>query len=251
MSRDFSSSNYLSYSGAVASAVPFSVACWFMVTTASPNFDRLLSIGDQTDNEEFTININTLFGVGATSRTGGSGATATSSANTSQNTWAHAAGVFTSSSSRAAFLDGANKGTNSTSSTPSGLDLTVIGARANATQGSPFRGHIAEVGLWDVALTDAEVAILGAGYSPLLVRPQSLVAYWPIGGRYSPEISLLEGFAMTVSGTPAYADHPRIIYPGQGWYGVPAAAVAGDPEGLLVGGKLVRGGMLMGGRLVR
>lgn len=34
--------------------------------------------------------------------------------------------------------------------------------------------------IWDVALSDAEVALLSRGASPMLVRPEALVEYWPM-----------------------------------------------------------------------
>jgi len=69
---------------------------------------------------------------------------------------------------------------------------------------------LAEAGLWDAALTDAEVAILGVGYSPLFVRPQSLVAYWPLVRDAKDRVG---GYDLTAGGGPVVAAHPRIIYP--------------------------------------
>lgn len=43
-----------------------------------------------------------------------------------------------------------------------------------------MEGDISEVGYWNVALTDADVAVLAKGVSPLLVRPEGLVAYWSL-----------------------------------------------------------------------
>jgi hypothetical protein len=54
--------------------------------------------------------------------------------------------------------------------------------------------------------------LLSLGYSPLFVRPQSLVAYWPLIGRNSPELELIGGQGGTLTGT-TQAEHPRIIRP--------------------------------------
>jgi hypothetical protein len=67
--------------------------------------------------------------------------------------------------------------------------------------------YVAEAAIWNVELTHDEMAILGTGMSPLAVRPGSLVGYWPVVGRTSPEIGVVGG-SMTVSGSPAYTDHP-------------------------------------------
>ena len=72
-------------------------------------------------------------------------------------------------------------------------------------------GRIAEVAAWKRALSGEEVAGLADGFSALFY-PNSLSAYIPIIGRYSPEIELVGGNTGTVNGTTA-ASHPRIIYP--------------------------------------
>ena len=82
-----------------------------------------------------------------------------------------------------------------------------------ATNNNSMDGYMAEAAVWNVALTSAEVSVLSKGYSPLLVRPQSIVSYWPLIGRTSPEIDLVGGYGMTLVNAPTTAAHPRIIYP--------------------------------------
>lgn len=74
-------------------------------------------------------------------------------------------------------------------------------------------GRIAEVAVWAGDIGASGYAMLNKGFSPLLVRPDLLVAYWPLMGRYSPEIDLISGENATINGTIAQADHQRIIYP--------------------------------------
>lgn len=65
--------------------------------------------------------------------------------------------------------------------TPSGVNTTHVGARISSSlRGSYFDGIIADAGLWNVALSDEEVRLLACGASPLLIRPQNLVAFWPL-----------------------------------------------------------------------
>jgi len=120
----------------------------------------------------------------------GNFSSAQTTTNASQDTWHHLCGVFAASDDRTAYLDGGNKGTDATDLSPDYVDLTAIGAFKDNTPGEYCSGRIAEAAIWNVALTDAEVAILADGFSPLLVRPASLVAYWPLIGRYSPEIDI-------------------------------------------------------------
>jgi hypothetical protein len=73
-------------------------------------------------------------------------------------------------------------------------------------------GSIAEAAIWNVALTDAKVAILAAGFSPLFVDPQSLVAYWPLVRDTDDDV--VGGYDMTAYNTPTVASHPpKIFYP--------------------------------------
>ena len=71
--------------------------------------------------------------------------------------------------------------TNTTNRTPAFLAETVIGARRVSTiLGAYFNGKIAEVGIWNAALTAQEVASLAKGMTCDKIRPQSLVSYVPI-----------------------------------------------------------------------
>lgn len=72
--------------------------------------------------------------------------------------------------------------------------------------GAAAGGDIAEVGVWDIDLTAAEVASLAKGVSPALVRPQSLVTYLPLI-RDVIDVRAANGF--TDVNTTA-ANHPRV-----------------------------------------
>lgn len=105
-------------------------------------------------------------------------------------TWFHGAAVFTSATSRATFLNGGSKGTDATSVTPIAGNIVQIwlggkqidGAWNNTSTGNVEYG---EFGIWNAALTDAEVLALARGVNPTLVRPQNLVAYYPLQ-KFSP-----------------------------------------------------------------
>lgn len=73
-------------------------------------------------------------------------------------------------------------------------------------------GKVAEPAIYSVVLTQAEATSLAKGFSPMMVRPQSLSSYKPLGGRFSPEIDLKSGNGGTVNGA-TYFEHPRIIRP--------------------------------------
>jgi hypothetical protein len=129
------------------------------------------------------------------------------------NTWYHAAGVVAASNLRTVYFNGGAGTPDTVSVSPTGVDRTIIGARFNTTLGLHWNGKIAECAIWNVALGAAEIAALAKGFSPLLIRPTSLVAYWPLIGRTSPEICPKGGFDMTVVNGPTGAEHPRVVVP--------------------------------------
>jgi Concanavalin A-like lectin/glucanases superfamily len=75
-----------------------------------------------------------------------------------------------------------------------------------STNDRAIDGMLAEVAIWDAILTDDEFFALCKGYSPLLIRPASLVEYVPMVRN---NVSLRRG-APTISGT-AVQPHPRVI----------------------------------------
>jgi hypothetical protein len=138
----------------------------------------------------------------------GSGGVATTTAGYTANTWHHACGVFTSSTSRAVYLDGTNSGTNATNITPSGLDTTTIGSRfTQNTNGVFLNGLIAEVGIWNAALTAEEVASLAKGMTCDKIHPQNLVFYAPL---VRDLIDQKGGRTITNNNGATVANHPRV-----------------------------------------
>lgn len=138
--------------------------------------------------------------------------------------WNHAVCVSAATNSRAVYINGGGKGTNTTDVTPTGIDRVYIARYAGE---EIINGAIAEVGIWNVALTDAEVAVLALGVSPLLVRPASLVAYWPL--IRDEDQDRVGGYHLTAYNSPTVATHPPKIRP---WWARPvlfkAAAAAAD-----------------------
>ena len=158
----------------------------------------------------------------------------------SVNTWHHAAGVWASTTDRRVFIDGGSKDTSSLEIIPTGIDRTVIGRLGDSSPGLYFSGRIAETGIWNVALTDVEVAVLAGGVSPLRVRPGRLKGYWPIFGA-SPETDLSgQGNNLTVTGT-TVADHAPVA-PQFGFGGTelsPAAAAVAAFDTPVLGASMV------------
>lgn len=78
--------------------------------------------------------------------------------------------------------------------------------------GNKYNGAAAEFGLWNRILTAGELAGL-AKWSVPNTCPRGLISYYPLLGRYSPELDLAPGVASgsgTVTST-SIADHPRVF----------------------------------------
>jgi hypothetical protein len=126
----------------------------------------------------------------------------------SQNTWHHLAGVFESTASRTAYVDG-SAGTTTTTNCGSQATANsiVIGARWQGWLANYYRGGVAEVGIWNVALTAAEIASLAKGMTCDKIRPQSLVFYAPL---VRDLIDAKGGLTITNNNGATVANHPRV-----------------------------------------
>lgn len=211
----FSSADYLSIGSAILTAEPITFSAWIYPTVSQGGIRVIMGLFDTADNGCWRINATSGNTIEVLKRNdAGSAASAVTTAIVNLTAWNHVAATFGSDTARAVLLNGGNKVTNSTSiadptpiNTAVGVDLDVLPAAGFA------EGYIAEVAIWAAELTDAEIAILAKGTSPLLVRPDALVAYWPIVGRHSPEIDLVGGSHLTVTGTISTQAHVPVRYP--------------------------------------
>lgn len=217
MARVFTTSQYLETTSVPLTGPPFTIAFWFYVTDVTAL--------------HLTFGLSAATGIGyyylgprgdvvgdpiqVIADNGATPGTASTSTGYTANTWHHCVGVFASSTSRSVYLNGGGKGTDTTNSTPSGVNRLNFGRMYYS--GSLFgnmSGRIAMAGLWSVALGDDEAAALAARYHPRLVRPASLVSCWDLGG-FAGEYDndWVGGYHLTPSGSPTWTDGPPIHYP--------------------------------------
>lgn len=228
---------------------PFSFACWinpdditfgtadkyiFSIadTAANNNYFALLVKDADSKLRAAGVNLDAPSAVRAWDTT----------ATVSTAAWQHVAGVFTAATDIIAYLNANSAGAygNTQDPSPVGTDSLSMGALVRSNVVAYFDGKIAEAGLWNVALTAAEIAMLEEGWSPLQVRPASLVAYWPIIGRVSPEPDWVGGFDLTLTNAPANAAHAPVMPP-YAWVmqrGVFVPAAAGGAVGRGLTGSL-------------
>lgn len=207
------SSQYLSATSAAATAPPLTIAAWARMTDTTTQSGRdIVALSSKTGRSVYRLNWNGFnvppiraMDQGTTNASAYFGAP-------TLNTFFHVAGVFASSNLRTPYFNGSAGSANTDSVIHSSLpDTTSIGAffDGNSTPIQHFPGNIAEVGIWNVALTAAEIASLAKGMTCDKVRPQSLVFYAPL---VRDLIDQKGGLAITNNNGATVANHPR-IYP--------------------------------------
>jgi hypothetical protein len=213
MGRAFTGTQRLDLPVALLTAPPLTFSCWFKAGTAS-GLQAIVSISDTggsfdgytlyTDGNKISM---LSFALGGESR-----ATTTTSFVTGK--WYHACGVVINNASRAAYLNGGGKGTNTGNRPPTGLDSTRVRLAS---------GSLAAVVIRKVALSDAEVALEASCTSwdeILSLRPDGIIGAWRLWG--VDELELDEsGFGNhlpNLGSTNAHDDPPQIVYPRRLWF---------------------------------
>jgi hypothetical protein len=125
------------------------------------------------------------------------------------NTWQHACGVFSSATSRTIYLDAGGNATGANNLGAATAELVNIGVFSdqNNALSQYFHGLIAEVGIWNAALTAAEIASLAKGMTCDKVRPQSLVFYAPLVRDLNDQKG---GLTITNNNGATVANHTRV-----------------------------------------
>jgi hypothetical protein len=192
---------------------PITIAAWFNRRNTT-GFQYIVAMDRYTTSPSGLCAItcsSAAATVQATSTTDGTTfINATTTTTHTLNTWNHACGVFANNSSRTIYLNGGNNVTNSTLANVTGLNNITIGSRFASgifSAASCLDGIIAEVGIWNAALTQPEIASLAKGITCDKIRPQNLVFYAPL-------IRDLQdtkgGLGITNNNGATVADHPRI-----------------------------------------
>ena len=211
---DDASTEYMEKDAAPVTAYPLTMACWFYSDDAAAD-QGLMSIIDKDAPDQWLAALHARGGIAGdpvrASVRAGTQVNVVTTTGYSVNTWHHACGVFASTTSRDVFIDGDSKGSNTTSSSPSGVDRISVGRQGDSTPGNYMSGRIAEAAVWNVALNDFEIALLATpGITPNRIRPDNLRGYWPVWGLHSPEIDLSgQGNSLTVNGA-TRADHAPV-----------------------------------------
>ena len=211
MARLFNGTNdSIEAASAPVTAVPLTIAAWFYPTTNGPSAIASVGVSGGIHRFQLYYDNTATVSAGATANDGTSSSSMVSGT-APLNQWSHAAAVFSSTTSRTAYFNGTAAAANTNTSTPTGIDRINIGARYNTTIGAYFSGRIAEVGVWNAALTADEIASLSKGFPCRLVRPSALAFYSRLIRNV---MDIRNGIALSELGTGTTdSRHPRIIYP--------------------------------------
>lgn len=250
MARSFASASSQNLSSSVLlTPMPMTMSCWFnpsVITGTGASTLMAISANDAVGGG-FLLDFvrqgsDATRPIRAATWTGNGGNFVASSlaGPTAAGSWAHAAGVWASSANRVAYFNGTAGTANTATRSPSGPNRTTIGAVyfASASLVNYMDGVIAEAGIWSAALNANEIAALARGVSPLTLRPESLVAYWPLWGIHDPEIDLHPRSAdatsrpLTLVNAPTQANHaPVVPYSRRLWGTVPEIGTGAPPAG--------------------
>lgn len=212
MSRTFAANtDALQVANAFLTGVPFSLFCWMRQTNNANTLNFLIGVSGSANNRAgIGVNVTTLAAAAAV-RDGSATSSANSTTGITLSAWNAVGGVFTSATDRAVYLNGGNKGTNTASRTAAGVNSLRIGSGFNSQFG--MQGQMAHCAAWNIALSDADMLSLGTGTNPLNVHPEALVLYLPYVGRDSPEIDIIGGRTLTVTGATSSTEEPPITFP--------------------------------------
>jgi hypothetical protein len=191
----------------------FSVGAWFYENAANTStIGRAIVCKDNlTSQRQFnlsTLSSKVRFFVGNTS---GLAIRRDTSTNITSATWQHVCGVLTASTACDIYYNGTldNGVTSGTAPAAAGASTSplLIGGFDTGDTAFHLDGRIAEVGIWNVALTAEEIASLAKGMSCDKVRPQNLVFYAPLIRDLQ---DVRGGLTITNNNAATVATHPRV-----------------------------------------
>ena len=210
MAFTFNGTNqYLNTASLPVSAVPLTLACWFRANDVTSN-RTLLELSTSSGANGFRLLI-----AGAIAGDPVyadylvvSGTNAQTSSGYTANTWNHAAATFPNNTTVTAYLNGGSSATSTGAALNPAPTRINVGARfASSAPGLYMDGLIAEVGIWNVALSATELSSLAKGMTCDKIRPQSLVFYAPL---VRDLIDQKGGLALTNNNGAIVANHPRV-----------------------------------------
>ena len=206
MAYDLNGTNQrIEVSSAPVTDAPCTMSCWFNANNITASHGLITLTASASGIYYLTLYANGAAG-GDPVQCIDSGGTASSATGFSSGTWHHACGTRTGTSNRIAYIDGVAGTANTGPTTLIGINEFNIGSFKTAAN-NWLVGRIAEVAIYNVALTAAEVASLAKGMKASRIRPQNLVFYAPLVREL---IDIDSARTLTNQNSATVAAHPRI-----------------------------------------
>lgn len=229
MARNFpGSDDYWERSSIPVSGFPFTLYGYGRKTTTGTD-GSLFSISDFSAAGEYvTIGINASNFLSLATGSAGDSGSLQATTTFTVDEWFSFVAVLASATSRNVYFQGGNNPSPETNNVgfPTGTDVITIGALGNSSSHiNDWVGDAAECGIsgraWDAADALAHFNRL------VRWRLGDSVFHCPLMGNDSPELDIMGGATMTLTGTSAKAGHPRSVYPFGDGLGSPSVGPAG------------------------
>lgn len=111
------------------------------------------------------------------------------------NTWINYCGWWTTTD-MANYMNGSAVAAGAYAKGVPATTQTGLGGWPSNPGQRPWSGPLAHVAVWNVVLSPIEIATLGVGVSPLRIRRNALVEYWPLNRLSGGERGIVSGIAM-------------------------------------------------------
>lgn len=216
--------------GSMPTAVPVTLSAWVKLDSSwAAGTHTIVKLGDFSSYKDF-FRIHAFKNSGGTTRFElsshhGSEKKALHGSSIIDSVWYHVCGVFTSTTSRQIYVNGVAGTENTASSVPVAANFSHLSIGASKSSGSNsnfLKGKIAEVAVWNAALTTTEIGKLVNGNSALFVKEENLRGYWPLQGLFSAvvdnysEVDFIGGMDLSPDNGCSIdqSDNPVIDFPG-------------------------------------
>jgi hypothetical protein len=203
------------YRSASLSGDVFTFAAWVYLTDLTA--DRtIIAAGDEaeTNNNYFQLRYdqssNDLRFVTRDATTNG---IALSTITPAANTWYHVVGSISALNNRDVWVNGGNKGTNTTTLTSwsSTIDNIAVGAYRDSSPGVYLNGSIFMPAVWQGwAAGDDDALAMSKGVPPWKFAPDNLIFFTPLASADGTPRDWISGTALTVTGTPTTTEGPHV-----------------------------------------
>lgn len=171
---------YLRTTPASLFSYPFTINCWFNLTTTGAQRNLVL-LENPTDSHRMGVLVSVANAVVLVATDGGGTTQTIHNTTISASTWYMVTGVFTSTTSRTVYVNAVNPSTGTVSRNPTTPTRVLLGAQfVNPTTTSNLNGSICEVAIWNAALTATDISSLYKSPRATSVVPQNLEIYYPL-----------------------------------------------------------------------